>query len=131
MSIPVNYVPHQYSPNISGLFPKRCGHRRWSRGHVMKIILRSVSSMAGVQVLGFEEWPYGDTPAIVMTRRGMSRITDHAEFYDGNLEELVRDVTGTRDPVWLGDGAALARNLIDEIRLSVIPILLKWYRAVR
>lgn len=55
----------------------------------------------------------------------MSRITDHAEFYDGNLEELVRDVTGTRDPVWLGDEAALARNLIDEIRLSVIPILLE------
>lgn len=81
------------------------------------------------QVLGFEEWPYRDTPAIVTTRREMPRVTDHVEFYDGSLEGLVHDVTGTHGLIWLVGGAALARsflakNLIDKIQLSIIPILL-------
>lgn len=56
-------------------------------------------------------------------------MNEHVEFDDGAVEELVQDVTSRRDFVWLAGGAALARSflredLLDEIRLSVVPTLL-------
>lgn len=81
------------------------------------------------QVLGFEAWPYGDTPPVVTIHRDLPSVTELVEFYDREVKELVQDVPGRHDLVWFVGGAALARNfpsedLIDEIRLSVIPTLL-------
>lgn len=81
------------------------------------------------QVLGFEAWPYGETPTVVTTHRDPPRVNEHVEFDDREVEQLVQDVTGRHDFVWLAGGASLARSilsedLIDEIRLSVIPTLL-------
>jgi dihydrofolate reductase len=81
------------------------------------------------QVLGFDAWPYGDTPTVVTTRRDLHRVNESVECYDGAVEELARDVTSEHDLVWLVGGAALARSFlregaIDEIRLSIIPRLL-------
>ena len=81
------------------------------------------------QVLEFGEWPYGDTPTVITTHQDLPRVNERVEFDDREVEELVQDVTDRHEFVWLVGGAALARSflsedLIDEIRLSVIPTLL-------
>ena len=75
-------------------------------------------------------WPYGDTPTIVVTRRDLPRARDSVELYAGDLEGLVKERLAQRfDSVWLVGGAELcqsflALDLVDEIRLSVAPVLL-------
>lgn len=81
------------------------------------------------QVLGFGEWPYGDRRTVVVTHRDLPRASEHVEFYAGDLRGLVADLTAVHDRIWLVGGAALAgafleRELVEEIRLSVIPVLL-------
>lgn len=74
-----------------------------------------------------DAWPYGDRPTYVTTGRDLPRASDAVEFYDGDLAALVADLDA-HDTVWLVGGAALARSflregLLDEIRLSVVPVL--------
>lgn len=81
------------------------------------------------QILSFGDWPYGEKPTTVLTHRGLSRQNEHIEFYSGDLPELTRELKDTYDDIWLVGGAKLAQeflrsNLIDEIRLSIIPVLL-------
>lgn len=81
------------------------------------------------QVRGFGEWPYGDRRAVVTTSRELPRATEHIELYDGPLADLVGELTETHDTIWLVGGATLARSalaadLLDEVRLSVVPRLL-------
>lgn len=76
-----------------------------------------------------EDWPYGGRPTYVTTSRDLPRATDEVEFFAGDLRELASELAGEYETVWLGGGAALARtflrlDLLDEIRLSVIPVLL-------
>jgi dihydrofolate reductase len=75
-------------------------------------------------------WPYGDTPAIVVTSRELPAIRPSVEFYSGDLKRLVDEILSPRyGNVWLVGGAMLCQNflkldLVDEIRLSIIPVLL-------
>jgi dihydrofolate reductase len=75
-------------------------------------------------------WPYGDTPTIVLTHRTLPSARESVEFYSGDLEALVHTSLAPRfRTVWLAGGAILAqrfleRNLIDEIRLTIAPVLL-------
>jgi dihydrofolate reductase len=75
-------------------------------------------------------WPYGDTPTIVTTTRDLPSLKKPVEFYSGDLKRLVDEILAPRyRNVWLVGGAALCQNflrlgLVDEIRLSIVPVLL-------
>jgi dihydrofolate reductase len=75
-------------------------------------------------------WPYGDTPTIVTTKRKLPPQKKSVEFYSGDLTRLVREILAPRYAnIWLVGGAMLCQSflrlgLIDEIRLSIAPVLL-------
>jgi len=75
-------------------------------------------------------WPYGDTPAIVVTGRKLPSTKKSVEFYSGDLKALVDEKLAPRyRNIWLVGGAMLAQSflklgLVDEIRLTIAPVLL-------
>lgn len=75
-------------------------------------------------------WAYGDVPTIVVTHRNLPIERQNIELYSGDLSKLVNDqLKPTYKNVWLVGGAMLAKEFIrlklaDEIRLSVMPIIL-------
>src|SRR3970282_1580082 len=75
-------------------------------------------------------WAYGDVPTIVLTHRDLPADRKTIEFYSGDLKKLVNDrLKPNYRNIWLVGGAALVKgfirkNLADEIRLSIVPILL-------
>ena len=80
------------------------------------------------QVLGFGEWPDGDTPTYVFTHRDLEAATEAVEFVEG-VSAHVDDLEHTDEHIWLVGGAALAQSFlraarIDVLRLAIVPILL-------
>src|SRR6478735_8955768 len=75
-------------------------------------------------------WAYGDVPTIVVTHRNLPIDRQNIEMYSGDLNKLVNERLKPRyKNVWLVGGAALVKDFIrlqlaDEIRLSVMPIIL-------
>ncbi len=75
-------------------------------------------------------WAYGDTPTIVVTHRNLPIDRQNIEIYSGDLNKLVDErLKPNYKNVWLVGGAVLAQDFIrlklaDEIRLSVMPIIL-------
>jgi dihydrofolate reductase len=75
-------------------------------------------------------WAYGDKPTIVVTSRNLPVERKNIQFYAGDLNMLVNEVLKPNyTNVWLVGGTMLAGDfmrlkLADEIRLSVIPIIL-------
>jgi dihydrofolate reductase len=75
-------------------------------------------------------WPYGDTPTVVITNRKLPSTRKSVEFYSGDLKKLVDEILAPRyGNIWLVGGAIVCQSflrlgLVDEIRLSIIPILL-------
>jgi len=75
-------------------------------------------------------WPYGDIPTVVVTHRDLPSLRPNIEFYSGDLNALVNGQLKLRyKNIWLVGGAILAKaflrlQLADEIRLSVLPIIL-------
>ena len=75
-------------------------------------------------------WAYGDKPTIVLTHRKLPVERPNIELYSGDLNKLVNErLKPNYKNVWLVGGAALAKDflrlkLADEIRLSVMPIIL-------
>jgi dihydrofolate reductase len=75
-------------------------------------------------------WVYGDVPTIVLTHRKLPMDRQNIETYSGDLNELVNQrLKPNYKNVWLVGGAMLAKDFIrlklaDEIRLSVLPIIL-------
>lgn len=75
-------------------------------------------------------WAYGDTPTIVVTHRELPVERQNIEFFSGDLNNLVNErLKPMYTNVWLVGGAMLVKDFIglklaDEIRLSVLPILL-------
>lgn len=84
--------------------------------------------------LGFEArglgWSYGDKPTFVLTSRELPRTRDTIEFYSGDLARLVHERLRPRfRTIWFVGGGAvsgecLRRGLADEIRYSILPILI-------
>ena len=82
-------------------------------------------------ISGFEgEWPYGETPVLVATTRPMSTARPFVRPVMGSIGELVEEAkreAGDRD-VYIDGGAlirsALDADLIDEVTVTVIPIVL-------
>ena len=83
------------------------------------------------QILGFETWPYGDLPVLVLASRPL-RTPDGGDvsFVAGGPADLVRAARERTDrPLWLVGGARLAQSmlgagLVDEIELALVPVLL-------
>ena len=75
-------------------------------------------------------WSYGDKPTFVLTSRDLPRTRDSVEFYSGDLARLVN---GRLKPafrsIWFVGGAGVAGEclrlgLADEVRYSIMPILI-------
>jgi dihydrofolate reductase len=82
------------------------------------------------KVVGFGEWPYGDTPCWVLSRRRLQPQRRWVTVTDAEPTQVLAEVAdrGLRR-LWLVGGAQLAASLlalgrIDECIVSVIPVLL-------
>ena len=75
-------------------------------------------------------WVYGDVPTIIVTSRNLPIERQNIETYSGDLNKLLQErLKPNYRNVWLVGGAMLAKDFIrlqlaDEIRLSVMPIIL-------
>src|SRR6516162_327573 len=75
-------------------------------------------------------WSYGDKPTFVLTTRDLPRIRDTVEFHSGNLKELVDGRLRSKfRSIWFVGGGAVAGEclrlgLADEVRYSILPILI-------
>lgn len=75
-------------------------------------------------------WPYGDIRTIVATHRKLPVERTNVALYTGDLYKLLHEELGpTCENVWVVGGPTLAKsfiqaNLADEIRLSVLPVIL-------
>jgi dihydrofolate reductase len=75
-------------------------------------------------------WAYGDKPVFVLTSRELPRTRDTIEFYSGDLAQFVNGrLRPTFRTIWfvgggVVSGACLRLRLADEIRYSILPILI-------
>ena len=75
-------------------------------------------------------WAYGDKPTFVLTSRDVPRIRDTVEFYSGGLAQFVNErLRPTFSSIWfvgggVASGQCLRLGLADEIRFSILPILI-------
>jgi dihydrofolate reductase len=75
-------------------------------------------------------WSYGDKPTFVLTRRALPRTRDTVEFYSGDLAQLVNGRLRPRfRTIWFVGGGAvsgecLRLGLADEVRYSILPVLI-------
>ena len=75
-------------------------------------------------------WAYGDKPTFVLTHRNMPRIRDTVELYAGDLTALLNGLLRPKfRSIWVVGGGIVAAEclglgLIDEIRYSIIPVLI-------
>jgi dihydrofolate reductase len=74
-------------------------------------------------------WPYGDIPTVVLTSRNLSATRTSVEFYTGELTQLAQTLSSRYRNIWVVGGAMLCQSflklgMVDEIRLSIAPILL-------
>lgn len=75
-------------------------------------------------------WAYGDKPPFVLTSRNLPRTRDNVEFYFGDLSQLVNErLRSAFGSIWFVGGGTvsgdcLRRGLADEIRYSILPVLI-------
>jgi dihydrofolate reductase len=75
-------------------------------------------------------WSYGDKATFVLTHRELRKTRGTVEFYAGDLRRLVEErLKPTFRNIWfIGGGAVsgecLRRGLADELRYSILPILI-------
>src|SRR5512145_2420887 len=75
-------------------------------------------------------WSYGDKPTFVLTRRELQRTRDTVEFYSGDIAKFVNErLRLAFRTIWFVGGGVVAteclrRGLADEVRYSILPILL-------
>ena len=75
-------------------------------------------------------WAYGDKPTFVLTSRERRKTRDTVEFYSGGLVPLVNDrLKPNFRSIWFVGGGAvsgecLRLGLADEVRYSIMPILI-------
>ncbi len=81
-------------------------------------------------VLGFDRWPYGEMPVLVATRRPLALVRASVTAVSGDIASLVElGLEAARGKDLYVDGAhlvrdALAANLVDELVLTIVPVLL-------
>ena len=91
------------------------------------MLFRSTASSFEARGLG---WSYGDKPIFVLTSRDLPRIRDTVEFYSGDLTQFVNGrLRSTFRSIWfvgggVVSGECLRLGLADEVRYSILPILI-------
>jgi len=90
---------------------------------------RTYETALGFEAKGFG-WSYGDKPTFVLTRRELPRTRDTVEFYAGDLAEFVKArLRPSFRSIWFVGGGTvsgecLRLGLADEVRYSIVPILI-------
>jgi len=90
---------------------------------------RTYETALNFEAKGFG-WAYGDTPTIVLTSRALPSRRSSVEFYSGDLAQLVNERLKPRfRNIWFVGGGSvsgvcLRLGLADEVRFSVMPILI-------
>ena len=84
--------------------------------------------------LGFEArglgWPYGEKATFVLTRRELRRTRPTVEFHAGDLQRFVQErLKPSFRSIWFVGGGAVAgeclrRGLADELRYSILPVVI-------
>jgi dihydrofolate reductase len=75
-------------------------------------------------------WSYGDKPTFVLTRRELPKTRSSVEFHAGDLQRFVDERLRPRfRSIWFVGGGAVAgeclrRGLADELRYSILPIVI-------
>ena len=75
-------------------------------------------------------WPYGDKPVFVLSSRKLRKTRKTVEFHSGDLEFLVDErLKANFCSIWFVGGGkvsgeCLRRGLADEVRYSIMPILI-------
>lgn len=75
-------------------------------------------------------WAYGDKPVFVLTSRTLPRTRDTVDFYSGDLARFVNErLRPMFRSIWFVGGGrvsgeCLRRGLADEVRYSILPILI-------
>ncbi len=75
-------------------------------------------------------WPYGDKPTFVLTSRDLPRVRQSVEFHSGDLAPFVNERLRPRfRSIWFVGGGVVAGEclrlgLADEVRYSIVPVLL-------
>src|SRR3569833_583445 len=75
-------------------------------------------------------WAYGETPTVVLTSRHLPSNRNSVEFYAGDLAQLVNDrLRRSFRSIWFVGGGSvsgtcLRLGLADELRYSILPILI-------
>ena len=90
---------------------------------------RTYETALGFEAKGFG-WSYGDKPTFVLTSRTLPKTRDTVEFYSGDLAQLVNErLKPAFRSIWFVGGGAvcgecLRLGLADEVRYSIMPILI-------
>jgi dihydrofolate reductase len=103
----------------------------WGRAAFLRRIdTLVVGRKAYEQLLDLGPWPYGRRACYVLSRRWAGQRDIRARFFGGNVPALLRRLKRRpgRD-IWLMGGgesahAGLAAGLVDEIIVTVIPVVL-------
>jgi len=75
-------------------------------------------------------WSYGEKPTFVLTTRDLPRTRDTVEFHSGDLAQFVNErLRPAFRAIWFVGGGVLSaeclrRGLADELRYSILPILI-------
>src|SRR5438309_1351342 len=75
-------------------------------------------------------WSYGDKPVFVLTTRDLPRTRDTVEFHSGDLAQFVNGRLRPRfRTIWfvgggVVSGECLRLGLADEVRYSILPVLI-------
>jgi dihydrofolate reductase len=75
-------------------------------------------------------WSYGDKPTFVLTSRQLPRSRDAVEFHSGDITQFVNGHLRPRfRTIWFVGGGIVAGDclrlgLADEVRYSILPILI-------
>jgi len=90
---------------------------------------RTYETALGFETKGFG-WAYGDKPVFVLSSRSLPRNRSTIEFYSGDLAHLVNARLRSKfRSIWFVGGSAvcgecLRLGLADEIRYSILPVLI-------
>ena len=90
---------------------------------------RTYETALNFEAKGFG-WSYGDKPTFVLTRRHLPKTRDTVEFYSGDLAHLVHErLKPSFRSIWFVGGGAvsgecLRLGLVNEVRYSIMPILI-------
>ena len=83
--------------------------------------------------LDFEQkgfgWSYGNKPVFVLTTRDLPTARATVEFHSGDLAEFIDGLRSRFGSIWIAGGGKLAGaclqlGLADEIRYSIMPVVI-------